>query len=125
MEAEEFMQQAEQDAALSAFLRSVAQQAGQEIQAEQPGQYFTGAEALLGLAAYAFYRWLKEYFDQRRALNEVEVARQQAGLIHELIQDGFKTADAQAVAAALLQRLAARGQGDPLLDFAAKLLGKG
>ena len=73
----------------------------------------------------SIYRWLKDYFDHRRALHEAEVLGQQQQVIAALIRDGFQPKEAQAVTAALLRRIAQRTADDPLLKAAAGLIGKG
>jgi hypothetical protein len=71
MDAATFEQHARQDPQLEAFLREVAQDVAQQISIEEPQRFaVTGVDILLGLAAYALYRWVKDYFDHRRALHE-------------------------------------------------------
>ena len=81
------------------------------------------SEILIGIAAYALYRFLKDYFDQKRALNEVEVLKKQEEVISALIDDGFPPEDAQAVTTAMLHNIAKRSADDPVLKKATGLLG--
>jgi hypothetical protein len=122
MDATAFEQHARQDPQLEAFLREVAEDVAQQISIEEPQRFaVTGVDILLGLAAYALYRWAKDYFDHRRALHEIDVAKQQVQLIEGLIADGFPLKDAQATAAALLKGIAKRTGDDPALQTARTL----
>ena len=67
---------------------------------------------------------MKIYFDHRRSCREVEIARQQEGLIAALIKDGFPPDQAQSVATSLLQNVVNRTTEDPVLKIASGLLGK-
>lgn len=126
MDAIEFDQHARQDLELRAFLREVAEDVAQQISVEEPQRFaVTGVDILLGLAAYALYRWAKDYFDHRRALQELDIAKQQSQLIEGLIEDGFPPKDAQATAMALLKGIAKRTADDPALKTARAFVGKG
>jgi hypothetical protein len=125
MDATAFEQHARQDPQLEAFLREVAEDVAQQISIEEPQRFaVTGVDILLGLAAYALYRWAKDYFDHCRALHEIDVAKQQVQLIEGLIADGFPPKDAQATAAALLKGIAKRTGDDPALQTARALVGR-
>ena len=78
-----------------------------------------------GLVAYALYRWAKDYFDQRRALAETDIAKQQTQLITDLVSTGFPPKDAQATTVALLKHIATRSADDPIFATVRGLLGKG
>jgi hypothetical protein len=124
MDATEFEQHARQDPQVRAFLREVAEEVAQQISVEEPQRFaITGVDILLGLAAYALYRWAKDYFDRRRALHEVDIAKQQVQLIEGLMADGFPAKDAQATAVALLKGIARRTADDPALETARALVG--
>lgn len=126
MDAIEFDQHARQDPQLMAFLREVAEDVAQQISVEEPQRFaVTGVDILLGLVAYALYRWAKDYFDHRRALQEIDIAKQQSQLIKGLIEDGFPPKDAQATAMALLKGIAKRTEDDPALKTARAFVGKG
>ena len=126
MDATSFTEHAKLDPPLAGFLKAVAEDAGGQLQVQEPQRYIAigGADILIAVAAYALYRYLKDYFDRRRALNEVEIARQQERLIAALIEDGFPPDQAQVVAGALLKQIAERGADDPALKTATGLLGK-
>jgi len=111
---------------LSAFLREVAEETAQQVSLEEPQSYITvtGVDLLFTVSAYALFRWAKDAFDHRRALNEAEIARQQEQLIAALIQDGFPPDKAQAVVTTLLKNIAVRTQDDPAIKKALSLLGK-
>ena len=123
MDAAQFTQYAREDPQLNVLLEEVAEDAQQTVSVEEPQSYvLTGVDILIAIAAYALYRWLKDYFDRSRGLHEVEIARQQEKLIAVLIEDGFKPQDAQAVAVALLDRIAKRGKDDIAFATAASLI---
>jgi hypothetical protein len=126
MDAAQFMQQSKQDPQLNALLTEIALDASEEIQMEEPQSYaITGVEILLAVAAYALFRFLKDYFDHQRALNEVDVALHQEKVVDALIKDGFKPKDAVAVTGAMLNRIAKRGQDDPAFQTALGMIGSG
>ncbi len=127
MDAIQFAQHTKQDQQLNSFLKEIAEDASKQIAIEEPQRYLTvtGVDILIAIAAYALYRWLKDYFDHRRALNEIEILKQQERIIAALIKDGFPPKDAQTVTVALLKRIAQRSADDPLLKAAAGLIGKG
>src|SRR5579862_739432 len=121
MDAEEFRKQASGDLALSAFLQEVAQEVSETM--EKPEQYYIpGTETLVSVAAYGLFRLVKDFFDHRRAINEVEIAQLQGKLIAALIADGFPPTQAKATAIALLKGVAKRTQDDPALKKALSLL---
>jgi hypothetical protein len=94
---------------------------------EQPEKYVTvtGFDFLAVVAAYALFRWAKDFFDHRRARNETELARQRLDLIQALTeQDGLPPKEAQAVVAALLKSIEKRTEDDPALRKTLALLGK-
>ena len=124
MDVAEFTQQAREDPQLNAFLTEVAEEAGEHISIEEPTSYtVTGVDLLIAVAAYALYRYLKDYFDKRRALNEVEVLKKQEEVIAALIEEGFYPKDAQAVTIALLENIAKRSSDNPAFKKAVGLLG--
>lgn len=125
MDAAEFTQQAKEDPQLNAFLTEIAEEAGERISIEEPTHYtVTGVDILIALAAYALYRFLKDYFDKRRALNEVEILKKEEEVIAALIEDGFYPKDAQAVTVSLLENIAKRSTDDPVFKKAVGLLGQ-
>ena len=126
MDSLQFEQQARQDPHISAFLREVAEDAAQDISVEEPQRFVTvtGVDLLLDLVAYALYRLAKDYLDNRRALHEVDIAKQQAQVIADLIDAGFPPKDAQAAASALLKGVAKRTGDDPVLKKALAMVGK-
>jgi len=126
MEPHEFDHHARHDPPLAAFVRTVAEEAAQEITISEPQRFVTvtGADLLVGLVAYALYRWAKDYFDHRRALGEVDIAKQQTQLINDLVSAGFPPKDAQATTVALLKNIATRSADDPVFSTLRGLLGK-
>jgi hypothetical protein len=126
IEFEQFEQHARTDPQVTAFLREVAEDVAQQISVEEPQRFAViGVDILLGLAAYALYRWTKDYFDHRRALHEIDIAKQQSQLIAGLIEAGFPAKDAQATAVALLKGIARRTEDDPAVKTARAFVGKG
>ncbi|MBI3796027.1 MAG: hypothetical protein HY268_03535 [Deltaproteobacteria bacterium] len=127
MDALQFEQQARQDPHLSTFLREVAEDTAQQISVAEPQRFVTvtGADLLFSLVAYALYRWAKDFFDHRRALNEIAIAEHQAQLIKELVEAGFLPKDAQATVAALFKGIAKRTEDDPAFKTVRTLIGKG
>jgi hypothetical protein len=96
MEPHEFDHYVRHDPPLDAFVRTVATEAAQELTLNEPQRFMTvtGTDLLMGLAAYALCRWAKDYFDQRRALVETDIAKQQTQLINDLVPAGFPPKDA-------------------------------
>ena len=127
MESHQFDHHARQDPHLAAFMRSVAEEAVRDLTLSEPQRFVTvtGADLLIGLVAYAAYRWTKDYFDQRRAQGELDLATQQTQLITDLVTAGFPRKDAQATVVALLKNIATRSADDPVLTTMRGLLGKG
>src|SRR4030065_2735992 len=113
MDAAKFMQQTKADPQLNAFLKEVAEGAGKQVQMEEPQGYtVAGVDILIAVAAYALFRFLKDYFDHPRGLNEGDIALHQEKIVDALIKDGFKPREAAAVTGALLDRIAKRGKDD-------------
>jgi hypothetical protein len=126
MDAAQFMKQSTEDPQLKALLDEIAEDAKAEIQVEEPQSYeITALTVLLAVAAYALFRFLKDYFDHQRGLNETDIAMHQEKLVDALIKDGFKPKDAVAVTGALLNRIAKRGQDDPAFQTAIGLIRTG
>lgn len=126
MDATQFMQQARQDEQISALLQDVASEATTQVEVDTPDSYMvTGVDILIAMAAYALFRLLKDYFDQKRALNEVAVLKEQQKIVTSLIEDGFKPKEAVAVTDALLDRIAKRGKDDPAMKAALKMFESG
>ena len=125
MDSVEFEQLAREDPHRWAFLQEVAEKAGKQVSVEEPQRFATGVEIFIGIAAYALFRWAKDYFDHRRALNETEILRQQAQVITTLTQEDFPPELAQATVVKLLEGIAKRTKDDPVLQRALDLVGKG
>jgi hypothetical protein len=125
MDAKEFEEIAREHPQIQALLQEVVDEVDSQIAlVDTERLIFPGDEVLIGIAAYALFRWTKGYLDHRRALNEVEVLRQQQQVIAALIQDGFSPEQAQAVVAALLGNIARRSGDDPALKAAFALIGE-
>ena len=116
MDAAQFVERAGRDPQVSEFLREIAMDAVGAVDMDTPRTYMvTGADFLAAVAAYALFRWLKNHFDYKQALNETEVVRDQTRIVEELVREGIEPKAAQAVTVALLDRIAKRGADDPVL----------
>jgi hypothetical protein len=118
MDATQFLQKAEEDAALRAFLEEVA---GDAVERTRAGAEM--AKILFGVASYALYLWLTDELFHRRARDEVELDKQQRQLTAALIGDGFSMWDASVVGDALPKAIAKRNEDDPALKVARAFLG--
>ncbi len=125
MDAATFAELIKRDPDIQTFLREVAQDAYQGSATESQQYTLAGVDVFIGIAAYALFRWLKDGMDRRRALNEVEILRQQEHILAGLIKDGFSAKEALAVTKALLAHAANRDKNDAVLKAAAGLIGKG
>lgn len=126
MDAMQFEQQVKDDPQLYTFVQEMAGDVAKQTALEEPQRFVTvsGADLLFGLVAYALFRWLKDYFDNRRALNEAEIIKQQALVIEALIEAGFPPKDARTAVITLLKNVSSRAAADPVLKKALALLGK-
>lgn len=126
MEYTQFEQQMRADAPLSALVHDAAMEIRSEGIIEQSGQYVVGVDDIfIGLAAYALFRWAKDYFDYKRAQSETEIAERRARIVAGLVADGFEPEKAQAVTEGLLKQIAKRADDDPVLQKAVALIGTG
>ena len=127
MNAKEFTQAAKHEPQLNAFLEEIAKELASRVPHDEAQRYVTvtGVDVLIAIGAYALYRWLKDYFDHRRALNEAEILKQQETIVSALIKDGFPPKEAKAVTVALLKGIARRNSDDIVLRTAVRLMGKG
>ena len=130
MDAMRFEQFVREDPQLRAFLQGVADEVGKQVPIEEPKRYLdvtaTGVSMLFNIAVYTLFRLVKDYFDHRRALNEVEVLKRQTEVIRTLVEEaGFPRELAQATVVALLTGIAKRTKDDPVLKKAFDLVGKG
>jgi hypothetical protein len=125
MDALEFQQQAATDPALLAFLHEVADEVSRESDLEGPASYpITGVDLLFAVAAYAAFRFLKDYFDQRRGKMEAQLLEHQEKVIAALVADGFPPKEARATVVALLKGIAKRTDDDPAFKAARAILKK-
>ena len=81
---------------------------------------FTGPEAagygiLFMFVAYFLFRWSKDLFDHRRALNETAVAERRIAIIKSMVDDGWPPDVAEAIATRCLEAIANRTKDDPVL----------
>lgn len=126
MNTTQFEQHALEDPDLHAFLNEVSKEAATQISPHKQEQFITvtGVDLLFTLGAYALYRWANDYFNHRRALQEIEILDQQTRVVAALIKDGFPPEQAQAAAAALLSNIAKRTEDDPALKKVLALVGR-
>jgi fucose permease len=127
MDFKEFQQQVVEQKQLNSFLQETAAESMKSLLTEESRRSFTvtGMELLFAIATYALYRLAKEFFDNRRALNEVKIAMQQEKLISSLIKDGFPHKEAHIVAVTLLKGISKRTEDDPALKEAFAILERG
>lgn len=126
MDFSQFEQQATEDTQVSALVQEVAGELGSQVPTDGTGRYVVGVDdVLISLAAYALFRWAKDYFDYKRAQNETEIAERRARIIQGLVADGFEPEKAEAVTEGLFKQIAKRTEDDPVLQKAVKLIGTG
>jgi hypothetical protein len=118
MDTTQFLQKAEEDAALRAFLEEVV---GDAVERTRAGAEI--ANILFAVASYGLYLWLTDELFHRRARDEVELDKQQRQLTALLIGNGFSMWDAAVIGDALLNGIAKRNEDDPALQVARAFLG--
>jgi len=84
----------------------------------------TGLDMLFCVAAYTLYRLVRDAFDNRRALADIDIAKQQIKLIATLRKLGYTPKQAEAVVTALLKKIKERAEDDPILKKAVSLFCK-
>ena len=118
MDAIQFTQRAKKDPQLREFLEEVAEEVGKQVSVEKPETFaVAGIDLLFGVAAYALYRFVKDYLDSK-------TLKRQAEVIKMLIEAGFPLELAKTTVVALLKRIAKRTADDPALKKAFDLIGK-
>ncbi|HLK59260.1 MAG TPA: hypothetical protein VKU00_22060 [Chthonomonadaceae bacterium] len=125
MDEMEFQTQAKADPQLQPLLEEIAREMAEMDAEAETRQFATGLEPYIGVAVYVLYRWAKDYFDKRRALNEVEIAQQQLELTGKLVAEGWPKEKAHAAVASTLKAIAKRTEDDSVLKRAQTLIGKG
>lgn len=84
-----------------------------------------GLDALFVIAAYALFRWAKDYLDNSRATRETDLAKYQQELISKLITEGFSRKEATATTQSLLDKISKRAaESDPALQKVLSLINK-
>ena len=105
------------DSDLCPFVMEVAEEAaehlGENVANQQPIEGsirlpITGLDMLFCIAAYAFYRLVRDAFDNRRARADIDIAKQQIKLIATLRKLGYTPKQAEAVVTALLKKIKER-----------------
>ena len=123
MDPKEFTEHAKTNHQINLLLTEVAQAISSQVSIDEPQHYsLGGTDIIIGIAAYALYRWLKDYFVHRRALNEQEILRQREPVIAALIHDGFEPDKASIVVNTLLENIAKRSANDPALQIANNII---
>src|SRR5260370_20416607 len=125
MDAIQFSQLAQQDQALSPFLQQVAAEAAREVSPKGRDRSVTLTGMLCGIAAYALYRWLKNYFDHERGWQVAELRKQMEKEIGELVKKGFPPKEARATVIALSNTIAKSSPNDPAIKAALALVTAG
>jgi hypothetical protein len=119
MDPKQFTERAIEDNQINLLLTEVAQGISGRVSIDEQQRFILGgADILIGIAAYALYRWLKDYFDHRRGMNETEILAQRTEIIAGMVRDGFKPEEAAAIVDKLLENIAKRGADDPTLQLA-------
>jgi len=131
MDEMQFIEQAGQDPEIRSFLSEIADSLGEEKPeggatsgGMTPKFALGGLEFLIPIVSFALYRWIKDYFDDRRNRDETEIARQRLALVNDLVAKGVPLEQAQTVVTALFDQILKRGADDPVLALAAKMIGK-
>ena len=98
MDAMQFARRAKEDPQLRPFLQEVADDVDKQVSVEEPEQFtVTGVDFLFFVAAYALFRWLKDYFDRRKEMYVTEMVERQADVVVALTKEGIPPKVAQAV----------------------------
>ena len=119
-------QQTKEDKQLSVMIQEMAGEMESQGAIEKSGRYIAGVDdVFIGLAAYALFRWAKDYFDYQRAKNETEIAERRARIVAGLTADGFEPEKARAVTEGLFRQIAQRTEDDPVLQKAVALIRSG
>lgn len=113
---DEFAIQADNDPNAAALILAVAQKAGDGAKSALPPSYSGLETAAVGLAAYALYRWLKNYFDRKRGIDDLDMAKKQLQLVADLEKEGVARASAEKTVASMLTEIRDRGLTDPAVQ---------
>jgi hypothetical protein len=123
MDVKQFEQQARQDPELGPFLREVAEDAARLVSVEEQRRFsVSGVDLLMSAAAYALFRFIKDFFDNRIMLRNTETLQKQVHCIEQLIASGVAHKDAQATIIVLFREIAKLPEDDPVLKAAKALL---
>ena len=119
MDHKQFTDRAIKDHQINLLLKEVAQGISGQVSIDELDHFSVGGvDILISIAAYALYRWLKDYFDYHRNKNEGEILVERTELIARLVKDGFKLQDATMIVNTLLENIAKRSADDPALQLA-------
>jgi hypothetical protein len=127
MEFNDFESQIREDKQLSGFVQDVLKHIPSTKTKEKSDRMIvvSGLDALFVMAAYALFRWAKDYLDYKRATNEINTAKYQEQLIAKLIEDGFAPKESAIVTKSLLDNISKRAnENDPALQKALSMIKK-
>ncbi len=125
MDSVDFAIQTAENEQIKPLLKDIAKQVEQDVHFEQGEKFEIGiTSAAIMLASLALYRWMTNYFDQQRNLNETEITKRRAELIKELVEeDTVSLEQATAAVTAIIDQLAKRGENDSAVKAVRELLG--
>ena len=124
MDSADFAIQAAENERIRPLLEDIAEQAENDVRFDQGEKFDIGVtSAAIMLASVALYRWMSNYFDHQRNLNETEIAKRRAELIKRLVEeDGVSLEQATAAVTAIIDQLAKRGENDSAVKAIRELL---
>lgn len=119
MDATQFRQAAERNETLADYLDEVAQGAEPD-----EARRSTVATALFGVAAYAVYRWAKNYFDHHRGLEEADLRQMMLAQVEELVRQGWGRDKALEAVLKISKDVASLRPENPIVKAALSLLNR-
>lgn len=92
---------------------------GEKVATEDSVEFSEGEIATYGIffpfVAYFLFRWAKDWFDHKRAVNETSIAERRVALINSLVEGGWPVSVAEAVVSSCFNNIAQRTKDDPVL----------
>ncbi|QJW94805.1 hypothetical protein [Frigoriglobus tundricola] len=110
MDRTQFTLQAKRNEVLAAYLDEVAQGA------TASGHRAAGAGLLIGVAAYALYRLVRNYFDHQKGLQEAELRQLLLQEVDNLVQKGWDKDKALAAVLEVSKAVTALSPDDPVIQ---------
>ncbi len=120
-----FVQAAQADPKLSELADAISRQIDLGPTRKEPESYDVTI-AFSTLVLYALYRWIKNYFDQQKGLNDLELVRKQLDLVRdELVADGVSHDKAVKIVATMFGSVKSKAINDAIMQSAIALLTRG